>query len=357
MAAKRRAPKAKKKEAVAKRPGGSSRTRKRPAAPPVTAPSARALAKARAKGEPSAAELQLDDPVAQAVALSRSLETIESAYDAWEELREALSRSRQRFGDERRRLDEEGELLVGAVRALTDRKIPPPPPSAPVPDTLVAANDAAAADQFLAEARARLDEAKGRVIREAAVAEAAFERAFADVRATARARIEARARVAAPKIRLLPRSVDPEHRILHLERPSPEDAIVLFFVLTGRIPSRYGAPFDDSTDDVFVGPTMLYPDEGIAADELRPSAQRLHLLLDAQPAVWPLKGYLLQSLPPVDGHARFVRWLARGAVFEAELEDGYGFRNVLSREEAELITGGLLRLKLAGRLELELGRG
>ena len=220
----------------------------------------------------------------------------------------------------------------------------------------VAAADGAAVDHFLAEARARLDEAKARLAHDEAAAEAAFAQAEADLRAAARARIETRARVAPPRLRLLPRAIGVEHRILHLDRPAADDALVLFLAFTGRIPSRYGAPFDDAADDVLVGPTSLYPDQGISPDEARPSPQRLHLLLDAQPDVWPLKGYLLQVLPDGDG-PRFVRWVTRGPVLEAELEDGYGFRNVLSKEEAEQITGGLLALQLAGRLALELGRG
>lgn len=294
--------------------------------------------------------------VSQAVTLVRALETIESAYEAWDELRMAQARARQRFADERRRLDDEGELLLGAVKTVADGSVPPPPASAPRPDDLVAAADAAGLDRFLAEARARLDATRKALAAEEAAAEAASRDAAAELRATLRERIAARARYSPPRLRLLPRSVGGEQRILHLERPAGEDAVVLAWILTGRLLSRLGAAFDDAVDDVFTGPTSLYPDEGLSGDDLRPSPMRLHLLLDAQPEVWPLKGYLLQPVPDADGGVRFVRWLTRGPVLEAELEDGYGFRNVLSREEAERVTGALLTLKLAGKIELELGR-
>lgn len=303
--------------------------------------------------EPPAVALDSGVAVSQALALSRSLETIESTYEAWDEVRAAHARNRLRFDQERRRLDEQGELLLGAVRSAAE--LPPPPPSAPQPDALVAATDATAVDHFVTEARARLETARVRLAAEEKAAAEAYQRAAAQLRATARERIEARARLAPPHVRLFPRTVAPDHRILHLERPGPDDALALFFTFTGRIPSRYGALFDDSTDDVFTGPTSLYPDEGVPSEELRPSPMRLRLLLDAQPEVWPLKGYLLLAISAAEG-PRFVRWVSRGPVLEAELEEGYGFRNLLSREEAEQITGALLKLKLAGRLELELGR-
>jgi hypothetical protein len=51
-----------------------------------------------------------------------------------------------------------------------------------------------------------------------------------------------------------------------------------------------------------------------------------------------------------------MRWVARGVVLEAEVQDGEVFRNQLTRDEAERITGLLLANKLAGKLELELVR-
>jgi hypothetical protein len=306
--------------------------------------------------QPPAIGDDLGAAAAQAIALARSLETIESVYDAWDEVRAARMRSRQRFAEERRRLEDQGNLLVGAVKSVAEEAVPPPSPSAPTPDAMVLAADAAAAERFLAEARARLDEAKARLTAEETAAEAAFVRAEGELRTTARTRIEDRARLVPPRVRLFLRSLGAEHRLLHLERPSPDEAVVLFFLLSGRIPSRYGAPFDDAADDVLVGPTMLYADEGIGAGDLRPSPARLRELLDALPDVWPFKGGLLMALSTAAG-PRFVRWVTRGPVLEAELEDGQGFRNVLSREEAELVTGALLKLQLAGRLTLELGRG
>ena len=68
--------------------------------------------------------------------------------------------------------------------------------------------------------------------------------------------------------------------------------------------------------------------------------------------MWPVKGMLPLTLP--DGS--WLRWLTRGPVLEAEVQDGEGFRNLLTQQEAERVTGLLLSHKLAGKLELELVR-
>jgi hypothetical protein len=47
----------------------------------------------------------------------------------------------------------------------------------------------------------------------------------------------------------------------------------------------------------------------------------------------------------------------RGAVIEVEVADGDAFRNVLTATEAERLAGALLRLKIDGRIQLELKGG
>jgi hypothetical protein len=146
------------------------------------------------------------------------------------------------------------------------------------------------------------------------------------------------------------RTLPGDRRILHLRRPSPDDAVLLLFAMTGRCPTRYGFLFDDSTDDVLLAPPALYAEEGVV--HVRPRPAELVAELEPRAAFWPVKGALLVVRPGLT-----VRWLSRGAVLEAEVADGDAFRNLLSREEAEQITGVLLSLKLAGALGLELVRG
>jgi hypothetical protein len=137
---------------------------------------------------------------------------------------------------------------------------------------------------------------------------------------------------------------------------STDDAVLLLYVLTGRIPSRYDFLFDDSTDDVTLPPPPLYPDEGVGFAETRPGAQALAQRLRDMGPVLPVKGYLPVWVPRGSGEELFLL-RERGPVMEAELLDGDGFRSVLEREEAERLAGHLLRLKLEGRIELELGAG
>lgn len=293
-----------------------------------------------------AARSSAGEAAARALSLVRALQTIESAYEAWDEVRASRARFTARLEAERRQLDDEAELLLGAVRAATAGG----PAPATTGEGLAPAD---AATRFLADAREKLDDAKARLTREASAAEDAFSSAEADIQGEARARIEAQGRLAPPHVRLYLRTVGAAGRVLHLERPSPDDAVVLFFLVSGRIPSRYAAPFDDSVDSVQLGATSLYPDAGIPADALHPEPAGLRAALEARDEVWPLKGGLAQLVPG----PRLLRWVTRGPVLEAELEDGAAFRSVLTTAEAESVTGELVKLQLAGRLALELARG
>jgi hypothetical protein len=49
-----------------------------------------------------------------------------------------------------------------------------------------------------------------------------------------------------------------------------------------------------------------------------------------------------------------ARLVERGPVMEAEIAEASGFRNILTRDEAEQIAGYLLKLKLDGAIDLEL---
>ncbi len=139
-------------------------------------------------------------------------------------------------------------------------------------------------------------------------------------------------------VRVLPN----DQRILHLRRPSPDTAVTLLFVTSGRVPTRYAGLFDDSTEEATLAPPVLYADEGVT--DVRPKAPQLRKLLEDRPMSWPIKG-MLPMLTPLG----FLRWLgARPRDLRLERFDGEGFRNLLTKTEAEQITGALLSLKLDG---------
>ena len=106
-----------------------------------------------------------------ALARLRSLETLETAYEAWLELKREHGAARLRFHEEHERLDEQGSFLVGAVRAAG---IEPQPGSGPglLP---------AGADSFLRGAEARLAQARD-ARRQEAASETLYQQAFAELR-------------------------------------------------------------------------------------------------------------------------------------------------------------------------------
>jgi hypothetical protein len=200
------------------------------------------------------------------------------------------------------------------------------------------------------DARRGWEASKAALEARALEAEAALEQALNEVRAELRRRVSARAKVTPPRVELMVRTLPGDRRILHLRRPSPDDAVLLLFAMSGRCPTRYGFLFDDSTDDALLAPPSLYADDGVV--QARPKPSELVTALSPRTDFWPLKGALLLLRPGLT-----MRWLCRGAVLEAEVADADAFRNLLTREEAEQLTGVLLSLKLAGALELELVRG
>ncbi len=256
--------------------------------------------------------------------LIRAVEALEPAFDAWVEFREAHLRRLAQLAAEERQLDEQGELLMGAARRTQE------------------GTEALMVNPLMARARAQLAAARERAVQD-------FATTNAQIRATLIDRVKSRAQRAPPLVTLMVRSLPSERRILHLARPSGDDAVLLAWAFSGRIPSRYGALFDDSTDDPMAPPSTLYAEEGVTEQRASPGA--LISTLAALPDVWPVKGLL----PVLEAPA--MRWLTRGAVLEAEVADGEGWRNLLTREEAEVITSRLLKAKLAGAIDFELGRG
>jgi hypothetical protein len=162
---------------------------------------------------------------------------------------------------------------------------------------------------------------------------------------------------APPRLRLLLRRVGATRAILHLERVEGDAPVLLLYRFTGRIPSRYGFLFDDSTEGVGLPLAPLYPEEGVASSEVRPDAAGLAARVRAPGEVLPVKGLLPLFVPRPEGGEDFFRFLQRGPVMEVEVAEGEGFRNVLTREESERFAGHLLRLKLEGKLELEVEAG
>ena len=287
---------------------------------------------------PAVAIIEAPDlgPIADAVgprALARvqQVESLEAAWSAWRELIAARAALLRRSQEERHRLESQGSLLLGAMQAAgTSEGLSPQ-------------------DPVVLDARRKLAEASEALEVQSSTAAARFDEAIAAARQAIIERVTRQAAVARPHFRLAVRELAQDRRVLHLHRFGPDESVIALFALSGRIPSRYEALFDDSSDDLSREPPVLYPDDGL--DGVRPGPLDLVAELRSRTQVWPVKGQL-----PMELGSTWVRWLARGAVLEAEILDGASFRNVLTRAEAEQITGALLRRKLAGAIELELTR-
>jgi hypothetical protein len=303
--------------------------------------SSRALPAALPSSERSAEGAQ------SALARLRSLETLETAYEVWLELKLEHAVAQLRFKEERDRLDQQGSFLVGAVRAAGVESKP----------GSEAGLLPAGADSYLRGAEARLSQTREELTRREAESEAFYQQIFSEIRATLTDRIQRYLEASRPSLKLLLRKVGTARSILHVARVGSDEALLLCFLFTGRIPTRYGFLFDDSTEDVSLPPAPLYPDEGVDSRDTRPEAPALVARVGAPTQALPLKGFLPVLVPRLAGGEDFFRMLQRGPVMEVEVADGATFRNILSREEAERFAGHLLRLKLEGKIELEIEAG
>ncbi|AKQ67395.1 hypothetical protein A176_004307 [Myxococcus hansupus] len=284
-----------------------------------------------------------------ALARLRALETLESGYEAWLELKLEQAAARLRFREERERLEQQGSFLLGAVRAagLT-------PPASAEPGLV---SGVAPAGDFLRDAEEKLTQAREAVAQREAESEARHADAFAEIRATLKDRIQRYLSASRPALTLMLRRLGTERSILHLSRVTGDTPALLCFLFSGRIPSRHGFLLDDSTEDVSLAPAPLYADEGVTPEEVRPDAAALEARMRGAGEVLPLKGFLPVFVPKPGGGDDFFRLLQRGAVLEVEVADGTAFRNVLTREESERFAGHLLRLKLEGRIGLDIEVG
>ncbi|RKH86384.1 hypothetical protein D7Y21_21130 [Corallococcus sp. AB045] len=277
----------------------------------------------------------------------RALETLESAYDAWAELKRGHAASVIQFREEQARLTQQGSFLLGAVRAAGMDSGSATPGLQPQ----------GAASDFLRDAESRLARARDAVSQREAESEARYQAAFTEVRTTLLDRVQRYLQRSQPHLTLLLRRVGAERSILHVARVQPDEAVLLCYLLTQRVPSRYGFLFDDSTEDLSLPPAPLYAEESVASDAVRPDAPGLLRVIDASTDVVPLKGFIPLRVPRPGGGEDFFRLLQRGAVMEVEIADGPDFRSILTREESERFAGHLLRLKLEERIGLDIEAG
>ncbi|MBX5481153.1 MAG: hypothetical protein IRZ16_04785 [Myxococcaceae bacterium] len=280
------------------------------------------------------------------------LETLEHAFEAWDELRAEHAAFLSRCVEERRKLDRQGTFLVGAVRAAAEQSGPAAPDS-----TTLATRSEDPLQKLLAEAETKIADARATLEKELASEVALYEEAFERIRTEIEQRVQRMLAGAPPRLRLLLRPLGQTRTLLHLDRVSGDESVLLLYAFAGRIPSRYGFLFDDSTDDATLPPQPLYAEEGVPASGTRPDPDQLRAYLQSGTRVLAIKGFLPVFVPTPDGGEAFYRLLQRGPVMEVELLRGGEFTSILEREEGERFAGHLLRLKLAGKIRLEMEAG
>jgi hypothetical protein len=285
----------------------------------------------------------------QALARVRRIETIQGAYEAWLEIRLEHAGTLSQLAEERRQLDQQGEFLVGAVRAARDLIETPS-----IEEALALAKTDQGLDAYLLETAGRLEAAKAQLHERTRAAEAAFGKAFEEIRGELRSRVQRTLEHVKPRLRLMIRSLGPESRILHVARLQPDEAVLLAWVLLAKLPSRYDFLFDDSTDDANLPTPTLYAEEGVSSGQLRPTVDQVHALIASDRPVIPIKSVVPFFLPRPGAAPQVIRLVERGPVMEVEIAEATAFRNVLSRDEAERVAGYFLRLKLEQRIEIEL---
>ena len=341
--------KAKRKAKVTKPSAKAPRAKARPRPVPrtmVVRPEVEDVARAERRRGPRSIEGVL--------ARLSAAQTLEAAYHAWDELRLERALAMERFTEDGRRLGEQAGFWVGAARAAGEAELRGGAEASgqsqvPVP--------ASALQRAAAEAEAKLRAAAAAVEAQAKAADAGFEAAEQFVRGEIRARALRYAAARVP-VAILKHPAGTARTILHLQRVGQDESVVLMLLLDGKLPTHYGFLFDDSTEDVTRPPPWLYPEEGVAQDQSRPGARELLARLLSFGEFAPVKGFLPLLIQDGRGGPPVLhRLLQRGAVMEVEIAEGDSFRNALTREEAERVAGAFLRLKLDGKIELDLGAG
>lgn len=275
------------------------------------------------------------------------LDTLEATYHAWLELKLQYGAFRAAAVEQKRKLEEHGNFILGAVRAA--RTLPPEKGGASAQSLM----KSDVVGSFIQKAEAELKQGRDELDRRLQQAESEHIEKLAAIKAHLRGQVERFAEKVRPNIVIRRRKLANGSVILHLDRLSPDESVLAMYIFTMKLPTRHGFLLDDSTDDASLPPPQLYPDEGVLASRVRPSPAELRDLIVAGRDFVPVKAMLPLLINAEQGGVDVVRFLMRGAVLEGEILEGDAFRNMLTQDEAERVVGALIRSKLAERIELE----
>ena len=289
------------------------------------------------------------EAVGEALARARGAEAIADLYDGWLRLRVARASAAAEVAREREKLEVKAGLMLKSVqsaRGLT----PPAGPSAKPKGKSLAKDAADPFGAFLASAERELEGARTALAARAEAEERFFESELEALRARIAARVEAVLEHHRPRVEAMLRPVGRDRALVHLAQPSRDDAVLLCFLLSGKLPTRYEAFFDDTVDDLALSPAPFFGEEGVPA---RPASldEEDAICVDPERRFVPLKAMIAFRLPGRDW-PRF-RLVNRGPLAELEVrEEGGSYERLLPLESAELFSGLLIRLEVERRIEL-----
>lgn len=287
------------------------------------------------------------EEVADALTRSRVAETLVDLYDAWRRLQAARVAAAAERAREAERLDVRAEYVLRTLEAARNVRLDVGGDG----EAALTKDDGLGAFQREAEEELR----KARLLLEdrSTGEESLFESELARVRAEIRSRVEAVLVGYRPRLKARVQPVGREHSLVHVERPGDDDAVLLQYVLTGKLFTRYDAFFDDSVDDLTLGPPRFYAEEGLTQNRFETIDEEDAIVVEPEREFVPLKGVIMFRIPGHD-FPRF-RIVNRGPMSEVEARtEGGDYQHLMPRAAAELLSAYLLRLRVAGKLDVEL---
>lgn len=291
-------------------------------------------------------------PEASALAVALESESLQALFSAWLELRLQRAQVLAQNARELDQLDQRAQLVLKAVEAarnLPEAAVAPKKRTKrskasklpALPDGLAEFHRQAEAE--LANARKDLRQRMEAEARETTKLEARVRRALL-------ARADQHLAIHKPRIQLTVHPVGKAQALLEVAAFGDEDAVLLMRLLSGKLPTRWGFFADDAVEDLARGPARLYPDEGNA--ELWPAhAEAEDAILFPGGDFVPAR----QQIPFAIAARAFPRFklVHHGLIAQVEARhDGEPYSHLLRREDGELLAGYLLRLRVAGKLEL-----
>ena len=293
---------------------------------------------------------------------------LEDLYDARLRLLESFAALKREMGAEKARLEQQAQIFIRSVESA--RRLGAAGADSPLHSTQpVQPEENAAAPAapeetsrlslpqesdpyagFLTAARGRLDAAEQALsARETAAAEV-FRNSLSEAEARIREQVRGLLKNHAPRVGLTLQPVGRENAVAWIDRPSPDDAVLLYALLSGCLPTRYDALFNDAVDDPALEAPTFFEEDGFPA---RPSLDEGDEL-SVRPAesFVPFKAHIPFRLPGQD-FPRF-RLLNQGPVIQLlARERGQSYAPLMSLETAESACGLFIRLQVEGKIALE----